>query len=359
MNLQLKDFAYILPDSSIAQEPQKNKELHKILYYSKAGIQDSTMASFDALIPPNSLLILNDTKVIPSRIHCQNENGAKIEIFLTENLCKSTNRWRALGKPMKKIRVGSTVQFQDRSIATILEKIESTQTPTIELEFGTPWNEFEKWLNLYGKVPLPPYIKRPNQKLAKDSDDLANYQTEYALTPGSVAAPTAGLHFTDTKLSQLSSKGIDIASTTLHVGLGTFLPVKTDDINKHAMHSEKYLIPEDTHQKIITAKNSGRPIIAVGTTTFRSLESFYSMHDPKTNRWHSTDLFIYPNSTDDRYNTKVVDLLMTNFHQPGSTLLMLVSALIGFDEVKKLYAHAINSDYQFLSYGDASLLDLR
>lgn len=359
MDLQLKDFEYKLPDSSIAQEPQKNKELHKILYYSTEGIQDSTMASFADLIPPNSLLVLNDTKVIPSRIHCQNENGAKIEIFLTENLCKSTNRWRALGKPMKKIREGSIVRFQDGSTATILEKTECTQTPTIGLQFATPWSDFEKWLSLHGKVPLPPYIKRPNQELAKDSEDLGHYQTEYALIPGSVAAPTAGLHFTDTMLSTLSSKGIDIANTTLHVGLGTFLPVKTNDISRHAMHSEKYLIPEDTHQKIIRAKNLGKPIIAVGTTSFRSLESFYSMRNPETNKWHSTDLFIYPKSSDNRYNTKIVDLLMTNFHQPGSTLLMLVSALIGFDKVKKLYSHAINNDYKFLSYGDASLLDLR
>ena len=233
------------------------------------------------------------------------------------------------------------------------------------MAFDRTTESLYEWLKLYGTVPLPPYIQRSRSSSAQQQElDRQRYQTVYATRRGSVAAPTAGLHFTASIFDRLKAKGISTGKVCLHVGAGTFLPVKADNVEEHVMHSEPYLIPRNTWQLICATKSQGKPVIAVGTTSFRSLEAFARLAnvdqtlplESQTGQWHETNLFVYPKFQEDRYKSKVVDGLVTNFHQPCSTLLMLIAALIGLDEVKRLYGEAVAQGYRFLSYGDSSLL---
>ena len=265
---------------------------------------------------------------------------------------------------MKKLKSGTELIFAESLKAKVVDRNEDgVGNAFINLEFQCPAAKLASWLDVHGYIPLPPYIKRPDAHPAATSTDRDRYQTVYAQQAGSVAAPTAGLHFTDYLLVALKQRGIQICFVSLHVGAGTFLPVKTDEISAHKMHGERYRVGADTARALQIAKAEGRKIVAVGTTTLRSLESLYRVagQDHETfvsaaNEWRTTDIFIHPEYSDDIYRPWVIDGLVTNFHQPCSTLFMLVSALIGIGSAKELYQTAISREYQLFSYGDATLL---
>jgi S-adenosylmethionine:tRNA ribosyltransferase-isomerase len=265
---------------------------------------------------------------------------------------------------MKKLKPGTVVHFSQELRGQVRRRSEDgTGNAFIELAFNRSASSMAKWLDSFGYIPLPPYIKRLEAKPAAESSDRERYQTVYASNPGSVAAPTAGLHFTNELLTLLQNHSIQVEFVSLHVGAGTFLPVKSTTISAHKMHAERYRVGHKTASALLQAKQEGRPIVAVGTTTLRSLEALYRTSNSDTQRfiqaadeWRTTDLFIYPAHAEDRYRPWVVDGLFTNFHQPCSTLFMLVSALIGLNEAKTFYQAAIGRKMRLFSYGDASLL---
>lgn len=355
--LCLEDFIYPLEDSLIAQNPLEHRKDSKLLIREcTGGIQHMGIQDLESALPENALVILNDSRVFPSRVLGRLATGGKVELFLLRELPQK-NRWLTLGNPSKKLK-NSTEIILDSHLNATIESVLPGQTPkTFEISL-TPPDGFHQWLDQNGFVPLPPYIKRDQPEPAPKSPDRVRYQTVYAKNTGSVAAPTAGLHFCDERLDALRKRGIQISYVTLHVGAGTFLPVKDQDIAKHKMHSEAYSIPKETYDAIQQAKNERRPIICVGTTSFRCLESFYadSSAPKRPDQLYETDLFIYPRNNKDRYQPKIAQGLMTNFHQPGSTLFMLISALIGLDQAKHMYREAQQQSYRFLSYGDSSLL---
>ena len=315
------------------------------------------------ILPANSLLIFNDTQVFPSRLIGQLETGGKVELFLLYSPIHAKGSLvPAIGKPFKKLKEETKVYFKDGLVACIKSRDTQSVSPTLQLEFNLNPEDLVNWTIRNGYVPLPPYIKRKQALPAKDSEDLLRYQTVYAKNLGSVAAPTAGLHFTPDLFSRLSAANIDTANVTLHVGAGTFMPIKTENIDAHDMHNELYSMPQATWNKIIQAKAEGRNIIPVGTTSLRCLESFARLINEGrcpsdlVDRWHDTKLFIRPKTKEDRFQSKLINGLMTNFHQPCSTLFMLICALVGYEEAKKMYAFAIENSYRFYSYGDSNLL---
>lgn len=362
MILTKSDFSYQLPDELVAHRPLRDRSSSKMLVYRQREIIDTYTNNLKHYLPKGAMLVRNNSRVIPSRIFGQTVHGGKVEIMLLQPILDSTAcRWQALGRPLKKLKEHSVLKFGDVE-GRILKKHENHETPYVDIEFTLTWEQFYTWIQDVGHIPLPPYIKRETQIAAKDSPDRETYQTVYANTQGSVAAPTAGLHFNSQLIQQLQEQGVTFCDVTLHVGAGTFLPVKTESLNQHVMHKESYFVSSESYESIIKAKSDGRPIIGVGTTSLRCLESFYllgkadedwSLH---TNKWHQTDLFIKPTHKDYRYKPAWMHGLMTNFHQPESTLLMLVSSLVGFEEVRSIYQHAIQKNYRFFSYGDASLL---
>jgi len=267
----------------------------------------------------------------------------------------------ALAKPFKKIKEGMTLSFASGVSAEVVSKLDQNKLAKIMLQFNLEARELDVWLAKEGRVPLPPYIKR--EKGPSSDQDQSRYQTVYAKKTGSVAAPTAGLHFTEEVIAKLKRKNIDFAKVTLHVGLGTFLPIKEEEILKHEMHSETYQVPKESLAKIEKAKKEGRKIIMVGTTSLRCLESFYLkaqkeslLVDDLADKWLKTNLFIYPKKDGTLYKPQVGDALLTNFHQPCSSLFVLISALLGREEVLTMYQRALKKDYRFYSYGDSSLL---
>jgi S-adenosylmethionine:tRNA ribosyltransferase-isomerase len=288
------------------------------------------------------VMVFNDTKVIPARLYGVRGN-AKIEILLHKKL--PDNEWQCFAKPAKKLRIGDMVSFADDFSAQVKHKYDDGQ---ILLGFAYPENIFRLKLDQYGSMPLPPYIER--NRTADASDNL-NYQTVYAQNAGSVAAPTAGLHFTEQLLAAIDARGVKRAHVTLHVGGGTFLPVKTDDTSGHKMHSEYAVVSRETAQMVNAAKQAGGRVIAVGTTSLRTLESAADTHGILQPFSAETDIFITPG-----YQFKIVDMLLTNFHLPRSTLFMLVCAFMGLEKMQAAYAHAIKNNYRFYSYGDACLL---
>jgi S-adenosylmethionine:tRNA ribosyltransferase-isomerase len=334
---RLSDYDYILPAKLIAQQPASPRDSARLLVLDKASGKISHRHFFDLpkILMPGDVLVFNDSKVIPARLKGKKETGGAVEIFLLKAQSKkNSNSWQCLiggkVKPEQIIYLNKKIQAQ--AIKKIDEK-------TWLVQFNVPDEEIFK----LGETPLPPYIKTKSK--------LTDYQTVFAKASGSVAAPTAGLHFTKRLLNQLKKRGVQIEFVTLHVGLGTFLPVETDDILKHKMHSEWAEIDSATVKRLNRAKKSGQRIIAVGTTAARTLESFAVIPQQLKTQKRATDIFIYPG-----YQFKFVDSLITNFHLPKSTLLMLVSALAGKDKIDSAYQEAIKKNYKFFSFGDGMLI---
>jgi len=323
----LSDYQYDLPPELISDRPPEHREDSRMMVIERATgrILHRRFTDFPEYMTPTDLLLLNDSRVIPARLH---DDSRKIEILLLER--RSPTLWTAMVRPGKKMRAGDSVEIAGTK-AVVLEVLEDG---TRLLEFMT-----EPDLERYGEMPIPPYLHRP-----ADEQDKERYQTVYARDPGSVAAPTAGLHFTPEILS-----GLNHAFVTLHVGAGTFQPVKTEDLSLHRMHSEHYTLPEETVIRINETKAAGGRIIAVGTTTTRVLES--QPPGALQSVSGSTEIFIRP-----PYQFGRIDVLLTNFHLPGSTLLMLVSALAGRNLVLSAYAEAVQEKYRFFSYGDCMLI---
>lgn len=335
--MQLSDFDFNLPKSLIAQNPVKNRTDSRLLI-PQLPIIDTFFRNIGDFIKKGDLLVMNNTKVIPARLFGHKESGGKVEIMIERLL--GENQALAMIRASRSPQVGSQLILENEVLATIVKKDKAFYT----LEFAT--NSLLDLLDEVGHIPLPPYIERADNK-----QDLSRYQTVFAQKDGAVAAPTAGLHFDEALLTALKNKGVGSAFVTLHVGAGTFQPVKTDNIKDHHMHSEYYEVSQETVDKINQTKASDGRVIAVGTTAVRSLESAARTGTLKETR-EETDIFIYPS-----YEFKVVDAMITNFHLPKSSLLMLVSAFIGRERTMEIYQYAIDEKYRFFSYGDAMLLE--
>ncbi|MEZ5958350.1 MAG: tRNA preQ1(34) S-adenosylmethionine ribosyltransferase-isomerase QueA [Hyphomonadaceae bacterium] len=348
MRVDLFDFE--LPEELIALRPARPRDSARLLHALAAGgFEDLTVRDAPNLLRAGDLLVFNDTRVIPAALKAirpgRDPQGpiVRVSLNLIERL--GADRWRALGKPGKRLKEGDGLFFDDGLFANIEAKSEEGE---LTLRFDRVGAALDEAIAKIGAPPLPPYIAG---KRAPDDEDRADYQTIYAAKDGAVAAPTAGLHFTDALLARFEEMGVERAHVTLHVGAGTFLPVKVEDTVAHVMHSEWRDISPATADEINRAKREGRRVIAVGTTALRSLESAASEDGSVRAESGGTDIFITPG-----YRFRIVDGLWTNFHLPRSTLFMLVSAFAGLDRMQAAYAHAIARGYRFYSYGDASLL---
>jgi len=341
------DFDYNLPEELIAQFPSKKRDESNLMVLDRKnkGIRHKKFFDIVDLLDENDVLVLNNTRVIPARLFGKKSTGASIEIFLLER--KTEFQWEVLIKSSKRVKSGTIVEFSEELSAKILERLPNDKW-LAEFIFKGDFNEI---LEKVGNIPLPPYIERQLTDEILKKLDFERYQTVYAEKSGSVAAPTAGLHFTEEILDKLKQKGVEVCYVTLNVGLGTFRPVKTENILDHQMDREFYEIPKTTAEIINKAKSQGKNIVAVGTTTVRTLESAYQKDGviSETSGW--SRLFIYPGC---KFN--VINKLITNFHLPKSTLLMLVSALAEKDFVFEAYRQAIEKKYRFYSYGDCMLI---
>lgn len=341
--MKTSDFYYELPDELIAQEPLKDRASSRLLVLHKdtGEIEHRTFRDIKGYLKKGDCLVINDTKVMPARLIGSRKNtGARVEILLLVR--KDLDTWEVLTYPGKKAKPGDIITFGDgRLEAEILEVIEGGNRIVKFYYDGV----FESILDELGEMPLPPYI---THKL----EDKNRYQTVYAVHEGSAAAPTAGLHFTKELLSEIENMGVEIAHVTLHVGLGTFRPVKVDDVSSHEMHSEYYIVEQEEADKINNAKKNGGRIISVGTTSTRTLESVTDDEGIVHAQSGWTKIFIYPG-----YKFKAVDCLITNFHLPESTLIMLVAALVGKDTILDTYRTAVNERYRFFSFGDAMFIE--
>ena len=343
--MKLDDFDFDLPEELIAVRPASPRSSSRMLVAEGNGIADVHAYDLASFLRPGDLLVLNDTKVIPARLagrRVRDGNEAKIEVTLLSPNPDAS--WQALLKPLRKVRDGEVIEFPASLSAEVVDRSHGQA----QLVFNLEGAAFDAALEAAGKMPLPPYIaaKRP-----ADEQDLTDYQTVFAKTVGAVAAPTASLHFDEALLEKVAAQGVGFAHVTLHVGAGTFLPVKVDDVTTHKMHAEWGQVSEDAAAKINAAKAAGGRVIPVGTTALRLIESAAVVKGEIAAWTGETDIFIYPG-----FEFKLTDALMTNFHLPKSTLLMLVSALMGQERMKDIYAHAIAQGYRFFSYGDSSLL---
>ncbi|EAC3452573.1 tRNA preQ1(34) S-adenosylmethionine ribosyltransferase-isomerase QueA [Listeria monocytogenes] len=341
--MKVEDFDFDLPEELIAQTPLLDRTSSRLMVLDKESgdIKDQHFTDIISYLNEGDALVLNDTRVLPARLHgIKVETGAHIEVLLLKQ--KEGNAWETLVKPAKRIRKGATITFGDGALkATCLEELEHGGRI---LEFSYE-GIFYEVLEQLGEMPLPPYIK---EQLA----DQDRYQTVYAKENGSAAAPTAGLHFTEDLLAKISAKGVEIIFVTLHVGLGTFRPVDVEDTTNHKMHSEFYRLTEESAERINKIKAQGGKVVAVGTTSIRTLETIASRHDGKLvaeSGW--TEIFISPG-----YTFQAVDALITNFHLPKSTLIMLVSALSDRTKILAAYNHAVEQQYRFFSFGDAMFI---
>ena len=338
----LNYYNYELPEHLIAQTPLKERSASKLLLLNKntGETKDETFKNITKYLKPGDVLVLNDSKVIPARlIGTKESTNAIIEILLLKN--KEKDIWECLAKPAKRLHEGTIITFGNGELKAKINEKQKDGIVEIELQYEGILNEI---LEKIGTMPLPPYI---HEKLK----DQKRYQTIYAKNLGSAAAPTAGLHFTEEILKEIKQMGITITYVTLHVGLGTFRPVNTDNILEHDMHSEYYMMNKETADILNKAKKEKRRIIAVGTTSTRTLESIMQKNGKFKESSEETNIFIYPG-----YTFKAIDGLITNFHLPKSTLVMLVSALSTRDYILNAYAHAVEKEYRFFSFGDAMFI---
>ena len=346
--MKLSEFDFDLPEQLIAVRPARPRTSAKLLVATGAGMRDSVVKDLGEVLRAGDHLVLNDTKVIPARLfgerHRTSTDGdgvSKIEVTLLEPQADGT--WAALIKPLRKVRDGEVVVFSSSLSAVLVHRFEGMAY----LEFNLSGDDFDAALSEAGAMPLPPYIAAKRPADAQDKDD---YQTVWATHSGAVAAPTASLHFEQWLLDDLAAMGVKFSHVTLHVGAGTFLPVKVDDVSEHKMHAEWGHVSADAASEIMASKAAGGRIIPVGTTACRLIES--AATSGVLQAWEGdTDIFITPGFT-----FQITDGLMTNFHLPKSTLMMLVSALMGTEQIKEIYAYAIENEYRFFSYGDSSIL---
>ena len=339
--MQVSDFNYELPEELIAQTPIKKRDESRLMVLdrSKRTIEHKIFKDIIDYLKPGDVLVRNNTKVIPARIYGKKETGANVEFLLLNNI--EGDIWESIVRPGNKLHVGTKVIFGDGILKAEVLDIMPGGTRKVKFEYDGIFNEI---LDKIGLMPLPPYI---HEEL-KERD---RYQTVYAKYNGSAAAPTAGLHFTDELLEKLEQKGVIIANVTLHVGIGTFRPVKEENVEEHKMHTEHFYIKDEDVEKINKAKRTGHRIIAVGTTSCRVLESIADENGYVKQIETDTGIFIYPG-----YKFKCIDGLITNFHLPESTLIMLVSALAGKEFVMKAYEEAVREKYRFFSFGDAMFI---
>ncbi|MCX6910357.1 MAG: tRNA preQ1(34) S-adenosylmethionine ribosyltransferase-isomerase QueA [Verrucomicrobia bacterium] len=362
--MKTADFDYALPSELIAQQPLPDRDAARMLVLDRASgaIHHQQFTAFPQHLRPGEILVLNDTKVIPARLIGHKPTGGEVELLLVEEL--SAFRWLALARPAKRLREGTEIILAENPKSKIQSRVRETceANPKSELLLATVESKREAGevivrftgtddlfaaLQRVGHVPLPPYIRHGEDAPA----DRERYQTIFARQPCAVAAPTAGLHFTPRTFEALAQRGVLVHRLTLHVGPGTFKPVATDDIEQHAMHIERFDIPPDTAAAVNAAKRDGRRVVCVGTTTVRALESVADTEGLIRAGSGETDIFIYPS-----YEFRVADALLTNFHLPRSTLLMLVSAFAGREPVLRAYEEAVRERYRFYSYGDCMLV---
>lgn len=343
--LRLSDFDFDLPDRLIATRPARPRSSSRLLVATPRSLIDAHAIDLPGFLSPGDRLVLNDTRVIPARLSGFRPRGgteARIEVTLLEPLADGT--WSALVKPLKKVKEGERIEFR----AGLSAVLEGRDDATGRLRFNLAGEDFDAALAEAGAMPIPPYIEGRRKADALDRED---YQTVWAREAGAVAAPTASLHFDEALLAALEARGIEWSFVTLHVGAGTFLPVKVDDIAEHRMHAERGEITAAAAAEINSTREAGGRIVPVGTTAMRLIESAAD-EDGTLAEWRgATDIFITPG-----YRFRISDALMTNFHLPKSTLMMLVSAFLGVERIREVYSHAIENEYRFFSYGDASLL---
>ena len=340
--MDIREFDYILPEELIAQTPLEHRDQSRLLVVHKSNsvLEHKRFYNIVDYLKAGDLLVLNDSKVIPARIFgTRAETGGVVELLLLKQLEQDV--WEVLVKPGRKARVGQVINFGTEMSATVTEILEDGKR---KVHFEHQAETIYEVLDKIGKMPLPPYI-------TEQLKDGNRYQTVYARELGSAAAPTAGLHFTDALLNEIRGKGVRVTFVTLHVGLGTFRPVKEEKVENHIMHTEHYEIPEETIRLIKETKENGGRVVSVGTTATRTLESGFDENLNCMSSCGDTSIFIYPG-----YRFKVIDALITNFHLPKSTLVMLVSALAGRDLIMDAYAEAVNEKYRFFSFGDAMLI---
>lgn len=348
--MKLSDFDFDLPEALIATRPAKPRSSARLLVATPETIHDGRVTDLVSWFRPGDRLVLNDTKVLPARLTgkrgrdtAQGYQEAKIEVTLLEPQAEA-GQWQALIKPLKKVKEGELVRFSEALSATLLAKEDGAAV----VEFNLAGEDFDRALAEAGSMPLPPYIEAKRKADAQDKED---YQTVWARNMGAVAAPTASLHFDEALLKALAEKGVMFTYVTLHVGAGTFLPVKVDDVSEHKMHAEWGEVSERAAAEINATRAAGGRVIPVGTTALRLIESAAPEPGRVAPFLGETDIFIRPG-----HEFRVTDALMTNFHLPKSTLLMLVSALMGQARMREVYDHAVREGYRFFSYGDASLL---
>ncbi len=350
----LDDYHYELPDALIAQTPAKRRDGSRLLHLQRATgtVRHGQFQEMVHTLHPTDVLVINDTRVIPGRLYGRKETGGKVELLILDYGEKgkadgvASNRvYQCLIKASKQARPGTRIHFEHELTA----EVQGFSDGIYSVSFSAP-APFDAIMERIGKMPLPPYIKRNADRF--DEMDRDRYQTVYAREKGAVAAPTAGLHFTETMLSAIREKGIAVVPITLHVGYGTFVPVRVEDIRKHRMHEEWFFVSPDTARTINRAKGEGRRVVAVGTTCVRTLEYATGSDGRLRSGSGRCDLFIYPG-----YVFQTIDAMITNFHLPRSTLLMLVSAFVGREKMLRVYAEAVREKYRFFSYGDAMLIE--
>ncbi len=341
----ISEFNYDLPEELIAQNPLEKRENSRMLAVDRAAknFVDEHFYNLPRFLKKGDLVVLNNTKVFPARLFGTSETGARVEIFLVREV--ETQTWETLARPARRLKIGKKIIFGEKLSARVLELTEENR---VIVKFGSDGGNFDELLEAVGQTPLPPYIKRGDGITGVDKD---RYQTVFAKQRGAIAAPTAGLHFTTEILDEIKDLGATIAEVTLHVGYGTFEPVRVADLSEHRVMPESCEISEQTANTLNEAKSENRRIIAVGTTTTRALESAIDERGKVISGARSADLTITP-----EYKFKVINGLLTNFHLPQSSLLVLVSTFAGYDLTMRVYAHAVESGYRFYSYGDCMLI---
>ena len=339
--MKKSDFYFDLPEELIAQTPLERRDGSRLLHLDKmsGSIEHRHFYDLPEYLKEGDCLVLNDSRVLPARLIGSRSTGGSVELVLLRDL--GEGRWECLSRPGRKTKPGTAISFGDGELTAVVEDVVEGGNRIVKFDYE---GIFLEVLDRLGKMPLPPYIKEELQ-------DSERYQTVYSREPGSAAAPTAGLHFTKELLGEIEAKGVRVCYLTLHVGLGTFRPVKEDDIEEHEMHSEFCIVPEETAKTVNETRKNGGRVIAVGTTSCRTLESFTTDEGILEARSGWTNIFIYPG-----YRFKCVDGLVTNFHLPESTLIMLVSALAGRGQIMNAYRVAVQERYRFFSFGDAMLI---